>query len=139
MTSQFLDIYIPVLCLSLLSIPVIKCSGSLQRQAAFYFHSMVGASGHSCPVICDTGLSQGLHNALDTAGPTGHGKTVWLISIQQWALYNKTWLSYEEPIAVNWLLCPLYKGLIQCGYSTKSLTVRKTPSCAAVAEHRRQD
>lgn len=55
--------------------------------------------------------------ALDMAGPAGHGKTAWLLSTQQRALYKKTWISYEEPIAVNQLLCPLHKGLIQRGYS----------------------
>lgn len=30
---------------------------------------------------------------------------------------QKTWISYEEPIAVNQLLCPLHKGLIQRRYS----------------------
>lgn len=112
-TSQFLDIYIPILSLSLHSTPVIKYSGT----SCTYFHSMVGDSGHSCLVICDTGLSQRPDTALDTASLTGHGKATWLMSIQQWALYKKTWLSYEEPIAVNQLLCPLYKGLIQSGYS----------------------
>ena len=30
---------------------------------------------------------------------------------------QKTWISYEEPIALNRLLCPLHKGLIQRRYS----------------------
>lgn len=81
------------------------------------FHSRVGASGQSCPVNRDTGPSQRPDTALDMAGPAGHGKTARLLSTQQRALSNKTWISYEEPIAVNRLLCPLHKGLIQRGYS----------------------
>lgn len=72
---------------------------------------------HSCPVICDTGPSQDPDTALDMADLTGHGKTARFLSIQQRALYKKTWLSYKMPSAVNRLLCPLHKGLIQCGYS----------------------
>lgn len=118
MNPHFSDIYIPVLCLVLLSVPVTKYSGSLQTQAAsLFFHSRAGASGQSCPVTRDTGPSQRPDTALDMAGPAGHGKTARLPSTQQPALYKNTRIGCEEPIAVNRLLCPLHKGLIQRGYS----------------------
>lgn len=91
--------------------------GHFRHELLAIFHSRVGASGQSCPVIRDTGPSQHPDTALDMAGWAGHGKTAWLLSTQQQALYKKTWISYEEPIAVNRLLCPLHKGLIQRGYS----------------------
>lgn len=73
---------------------------------------------HSSHVLLSMtqGPSQSPDTALDMAAPDGHGKTAWLLSTQQRALYKTTRISSEEPMAVNRLLCPLHKGLIQRGY-----------------------
>jgi len=97
-------------------------------SCSLFFHNRVGDSGQSCPVIRNTGPSQRSDTALDMAGPAGHGKTARLLSTQQRALYKKTRIGYEQPIAVNRLLCPLHKGLIQHGYySNKALDSVEDP------------
>lgn len=86
---------------------LIKFPGFLLTQAVCSFPQQ---SGSQWPVVSS-------YTALDMAGPAGHGNTALLLSTQQRALYKKTWISYEEPITVNRLLCPLHKSLIQRGYS----------------------
>lgn len=114
--------------------------GHFRHKLLVIFHSRVGASGQSCPVIRDTGPSQRPDTALDMAGLAGHGKTAWLLSTQQWALYKKhgsamrnlsLWISSCVHYIRDWFSV----GIL----STKPLTVWKTPGCVAVAEHSRTD
>lgn len=114
--------------------------GHFRHKLLIIFHSRVGASGQSCPVIRDTGPSQRPDTALDMADPAGHGKTVWLLATQQRALYKKhgsamrnlsLWISSCVHYIRDWFSV----GIL----STKPLTVWKTPDCVAAAEHSHTD
>ena len=73
------------------------------------------------------------NTALDMAGLSGHGKTA---SCTTAGFVRGTWISAEEPMAVNRLLCPLHKGLIQRRvFSQQSLWQCGRP----LAESRRQN
>lgn len=74
------------------------------------------------------------------AGPAGHGKTAWLLSTQQRALY-KTHGSAMRNLSLWISSCVHYiRDWFSVGIlSTKPLTVWKTPGCVAAAEHSRTD
>lgn len=117
MNPQFLDTYILVLSLVLLSVPVIKYSGSLQTQAAHYLPQQ---SGSQWPVMS----CYPWHRPITAPWHCfRHGRSgrSWEDSLAPGyttaGFVQKTRISYEEPIAVNRLLFPLHKGLIQRGYS----------------------
>lgn len=132
--------FVPVLPLSCSPSLLSNTLGHLRDKLLAIFHSKVGASGHSCPVIRDTGPSQRPDTALDMAGPAGHGKTAWLLSTQQRALYKKhgsatrnllLWISSCVHYIRDWFSVAIL--------STKPLTVWKTPGCVAAAEHSHTD
>jgi len=107
-------------------------------------HLCIPSHFDPCPwhqmVTHDMGLSRQPDTALDMPDLAGHGKTAWLLSSQQQALYKKhgsvirnlsLWISSCVHCIRDWFSVS--------NLSTKPLTVWKTPGCAAVVEHSRRE